>query len=152
LRDQRRQSAEGCLGLVPISVPAASAAAATCFAVVAGPRRRLSRSRCQERLHRWKRVAGLLQLCFRAFYAGFRGLDLKFQLRILRSRHLDLLVESRGAFAFAESVVIGGINFIRAHRRQPPLIVLHVELDDLASPRAARADEVCARDGSSVRG
>ena len=150
LRDQRRQSAEGCLGLVQSlflrSQRRGGDVLCRCRPVHVV---RFRKAVGQKRLQSLERVAGLLQFCFRAFHAGFGGLDLKFQLRVLRSRHLDLLVEGpEGRLSFLQSqFVIGGINFEEHIAGSHRLIVLHVELDDLASHARRNADDICPCDG-----
>jgi hypothetical protein len=101
----------------------------------------------QQRLQSLQCVAGLFQFSLRPLHARFRCLDLEFQLSVLRTRNLDLLVESRegGLRLFQRNLVIGRINFEEHISGGHGLIVLHVELADLAAHARSDTDDVGAR-------
>ena len=94
-----------------------------------------------------QRVAGLFQFSLRPLHARFRCLDLEFQLSVLRTRNLDLLVESRegGLRLFQRNLVICRINFEEHISGGHGLIVLHVELADLAAHARSDTDDIGTR-------
>jgi hypothetical protein len=115
-----------------------------CFIHVIGFNEAIS----QKRLHAPECITGLFQLRLRALYACFRGFYLELELGVLRSRHFDLLVETRerGFCLFQAEPVILGVNFEKHVSRSHSLIVLHIELDDLTSHARRNSNDVCPHD------
>ena len=77
-------------------------------------------------------------------HAGLRDFDIKFQFGVLGPGHFNLLIQrSQRRFGiFQGQPVIGGINFKQHVAGFHRLVVLDVELDDLAGPAGGHADDV----------